>query len=163
MIRQSHIPDSPGYMEKVRTCIATYPLVGLVRRCVWVSHRLESFAAWRRAPQLHVAWWVWGGPRPAHHASTRAHAHQPRGATQADQHTHLHVHVHHRPKQFYFTPGDTGFKAWKTRYATIGVAICWDQVIGAIVVLSLVFLLLLFVLSRLARSRGRCCLVAHAV
>ena len=26
MIRQSHIPDSPGYMEKVRTCIAAYPL-----------------------------------------------------------------------------------------------------------------------------------------
>jgi len=27
----------------------------------------------------------------------------------------------------YFTPGDTGFKVWRTRYATIGVAICWDQ------------------------------------
>ncbi len=30
-------------------------------------------------------------------------------------------------EKFYFTPGDTGFKAWKTRYGTIGVAICWDQ------------------------------------
>ena len=30
-------------------------------------------------------------------------------------------------EKFYFTPGDTGFKAWKTRYATIGVLICWDQ------------------------------------
>jgi N-carbamoylputrescine amidase len=27
----------------------------------------------------------------------------------------------------YFTPGDTGFRVWKTRYATIGVGICWDQ------------------------------------
>jgi len=27
----------------------------------------------------------------------------------------------------YFTPGDTGFRVWKTRYGTIGVAICWDQ------------------------------------
>lgn len=30
-------------------------------------------------------------------------------------------------EKFYFTPGDTGFKAWKTRYGTIGVGICWDQ------------------------------------
>jgi N-carbamoylputrescine amidase len=30
-------------------------------------------------------------------------------------------------EKFYFTPGDTGFKAWKTRHATIGVLICWDQ------------------------------------
>jgi N-carbamoylputrescine amidase len=27
----------------------------------------------------------------------------------------------------YFTPGDTGFGVWKTRFATLGVAICWDQ------------------------------------
>jgi N-carbamoylputrescine amidase len=27
----------------------------------------------------------------------------------------------------YFSPGDTGFKVWNTRYARIGVAICWDQ------------------------------------
>ena len=31
-------------------------------------------------------------------------------------------------EKYYFTPGDTpGFQAWKTRYATIGVLICWDQ------------------------------------
>ncbi|MDF2763692.1 MAG: carbon-nitrogen hydrolase [Rhodospirillales bacterium] len=30
-------------------------------------------------------------------------------------------------EKFYFNPGDTGFKVWKTRYARIGVAICWDQ------------------------------------
>ncbi len=30
-------------------------------------------------------------------------------------------------EKYYFTPGDTGFKAWKTRFATIGVGICWDQ------------------------------------
>lgn len=27
----------------------------------------------------------------------------------------------------YFSPGDTGFKAWNTRFARIGVGICWDQ------------------------------------
>ena len=30
-------------------------------------------------------------------------------------------------EKFYFTPGDTGFRAWQTRYAKIGVLICWDQ------------------------------------
>jgi N-carbamoylputrescine amidase len=30
-------------------------------------------------------------------------------------------------EKFYFNPGDTGFRAWKTRYATIGAAVCWDQ------------------------------------
>ena len=30
-------------------------------------------------------------------------------------------------EKFYFTPGDAGFRAWKTRYAKIGVLICWDQ------------------------------------
>jgi N-carbamoylputrescine amidase len=30
-------------------------------------------------------------------------------------------------EKFYFSPGDTGFRAWKTKYATIGVGICWDQ------------------------------------
>ena len=30
-------------------------------------------------------------------------------------------------EKFYFTPGDTGFKTWKTKYGTIGVGICWDQ------------------------------------
>ena len=27
----------------------------------------------------------------------------------------------------YFSPGDTGFKVWSTRYGRIGVGICWDQ------------------------------------
>lgn len=30
-------------------------------------------------------------------------------------------------EKFYFTPGDTGFKVWQTKYAKIGVGICWDQ------------------------------------
>ncbi len=30
-------------------------------------------------------------------------------------------------EKFYFTPGDLGFRAWKTRYGKIGVLICWDQ------------------------------------
>lgn len=30
-------------------------------------------------------------------------------------------------EKFYFTPGDTGFKVWDTRYGRIGVGICWDQ------------------------------------
>jgi N-carbamoylputrescine amidase len=30
-------------------------------------------------------------------------------------------------EKFYFTPGDLGFKSWKTRYGTIGVCVCWDQ------------------------------------
>src|SRR5215204_2740158 len=30
-------------------------------------------------------------------------------------------------EKFYFTPGDTGFRTWDTKYAKIGVLICWDQ------------------------------------
>ena len=30
-------------------------------------------------------------------------------------------------EKFYFTPGDTGYQVFKTKYATIGVLICWDQ------------------------------------
>jgi len=30
-------------------------------------------------------------------------------------------------EKFYFTPGDTGFRVWDTRFGRIGVAICWDQ------------------------------------
>jgi N-carbamoylputrescine amidase len=57
------------------------------------------------------------------------------------------MHIPHDPlfeEKYYFAPGDTadtaheaggvgpskqsnGFKVWKTRYATIGVLICWDQ------------------------------------
>ena len=34
---------------------------------------------------------------------------------------------HYYQEKFYFTPGDTGFKVWQTRFARIGVGICWDQ------------------------------------
>ncbi|GAB2274598.1 hypothetical protein Dimus_009366 [Dionaea muscipula] len=30
-------------------------------------------------------------------------------------------------EKFYFNPGDTGFRAFQTKFAKIGVAICWDQ------------------------------------
>ena len=30
-------------------------------------------------------------------------------------------------EKFYFTPGDTGFRAWPTKFGKIGVLICWDQ------------------------------------
>ena len=30
-------------------------------------------------------------------------------------------------EKFYFQPGNTGFKVWDTKYARIGVGICWDQ------------------------------------
>jgi N-carbamoylputrescine amidase len=30
-------------------------------------------------------------------------------------------------EKHYFSPGDTGFKVWQTRYARLGVGICWDQ------------------------------------
>jgi len=30
-------------------------------------------------------------------------------------------------EKFYFTPGDLGFRSWQTRFAKIGVLICWDQ------------------------------------
>ncbi|HTB63579.1 MAG TPA: carbon-nitrogen hydrolase [Opitutales bacterium] len=30
-------------------------------------------------------------------------------------------------EKFYFTPGDLGYRAWKTKAGRIGVLICWDQ------------------------------------
>ncbi|KAK9861723.1 hypothetical protein WJX84_005958 [Apatococcus fuscideae] len=30
-------------------------------------------------------------------------------------------------EKFYFNPGDTGFRVFKTRFCTIGIAVCWDQ------------------------------------
>lgn len=30
-------------------------------------------------------------------------------------------------EKFYFTPGDTGFKVWPTRFGVLGMGICWDQ------------------------------------
>ena len=53
--------------------------------------------------------------------------------------TYRKMHIPHDPlfeEKYYFAPGDavtdgegtaSGFKVWTTRYATIGVLICWDQ------------------------------------
>lgn len=44
--------------------------------------------------------------------------------------TYRKAHIPESPgyhEKFFFSPGDTGFKVWKTRFGTIGVAICWDQ------------------------------------
>jgi N-carbamoylputrescine amidase len=30
-------------------------------------------------------------------------------------------------EKFYFTPGDLGFRSWNTKFARIGVLVCWDQ------------------------------------
>jgi N-carbamoylputrescine amidase len=30
-------------------------------------------------------------------------------------------------EKFYFSPGDTGFKVWPTRFGVLGAGICWDQ------------------------------------
>jgi len=30
-------------------------------------------------------------------------------------------------EKYYFNPGDTGFRVWRTRYGTLGCGICWDQ------------------------------------
>ncbi len=40
------------------------------------------------------------------------------------------IHIPDGPgyeEKFYFSPGDTGFRAWRTRHGVIGVGICWDQ------------------------------------
>lgn len=34
---------------------------------------------------------------------------------------------HFYQEKFYFTPGDTGFQVFDTRYGKIGIGICWDQ------------------------------------
>jgi N-carbamoylputrescine amidase len=51
----------------------------------------------------------------------------------ADGHAVGHYRKSHIPdgpgyqEKYYFNLGDTGFRAWKTRYGTIGAAVCWDQ------------------------------------
>ncbi len=40
--------------------------------------------------------------------------------------THIPNAIGYQEKQ-YFSPGDTGFKVWQTKYARIGLGICWDQ------------------------------------
>ena len=34
---------------------------------------------------------------------------------------------HYYQEKFYFTPGNTGFRVWETRYGRVGIGICWDQ------------------------------------
>ena len=34
---------------------------------------------------------------------------------------------HFYQEKFYFTPGDTGFEVFETKYGNIGIGICWDQ------------------------------------
>ncbi|MCC8045047.1 MAG: N-carbamoylputrescine amidase [Clostridiales bacterium] len=34
---------------------------------------------------------------------------------------------HYYQEKFYFTPGNTGFRAWQTKFGRVGVGICWDQ------------------------------------
>lgn len=34
---------------------------------------------------------------------------------------------HYYQEKFYFTPGDTGFRTFKTTFGTLGVGVCWDQ------------------------------------
>jgi len=40
--------------------------------------------------------------------------------------THIPNDIGYQEKH-YFSPGDTGFKVWQTRYGNVGVGICWDQ------------------------------------
>ncbi len=40
--------------------------------------------------------------------------------------THIPNDIGYQEKQ-YFSPGDSGFRVWETRYGKIGVGICWDQ------------------------------------
>ncbi len=40
------------------------------------------------------------------------------------------MHIPHDPlfeEKFYFTPGDTGWKVFDTKYAKVGTLVCWDQ------------------------------------
>jgi len=44
--------------------------------------------------------------------------------------TYRKMHIPHDPlffEKYYFTPGDTGFKVFETKYARVAVLICWDQ------------------------------------
>lgn len=34
---------------------------------------------------------------------------------------------HYYQEKFYFTPGNTGFKVFATRFGNVGIGICWDQ------------------------------------
>ena len=34
---------------------------------------------------------------------------------------------HYYQEKFYFSPGDTGFRVFETRFGRVGVGVCWDQ------------------------------------
>lgn len=34
---------------------------------------------------------------------------------------------HYYQEKFYFSPGNTGFKVWETKFGKVGIGICWDQ------------------------------------
>ena len=34
---------------------------------------------------------------------------------------------HYYQEKFYFSPGNTGFRVFETRFGSVGVGICWDQ------------------------------------
>ncbi len=34
---------------------------------------------------------------------------------------------HYYQEKFYFSPGNTGFKVWNTKFGKVGIGICWDQ------------------------------------
>lgn len=34
---------------------------------------------------------------------------------------------HYYQEKFYFSPGNTGFKVWETKFGRVGIGICWDQ------------------------------------
>lgn len=34
---------------------------------------------------------------------------------------------HYYQEKFYFSPGNTGFKVWQTKFGRVGIGICWDQ------------------------------------
>jgi predicted amidohydrolase len=60
-----------------------------------------------------------GAARPVCERSGGAGARAQRGAVPA-------VPCRYQEK-FYFSPGDTGFKVWDTKFGRLGAGICWDQ------------------------------------
>lgn len=34
---------------------------------------------------------------------------------------------HYYQEKFYFSPGDTGFRVFETRFGRVGIGVCWDQ------------------------------------
>ena len=55
-------------------------------------------------------------------ASTRAAACSASTAKRTSRYDH-----YYQREKFYFSPGDTGFRAFETKFGTVGIGICWDQ------------------------------------